>query len=64
VETGADLVLETTWRRREVRRLGRPQQHPADWLVRTGAIAATWDVDTIVAMIRADFERLVTDAAS
>jgi hypothetical protein len=26
---------------------------------RTEAIAATWDVDTIVGMIRADFDRLL-----
>jgi hypothetical protein len=40
------------------------QQHPAEWLVRTEAIAATWDVDTIVAVIRTDFERAVTDATT
>jgi hypothetical protein len=38
------------------------EQHADEWLARTDAIAATWDIDTIVAMIRAEFERAVTDA--
>ncbi len=38
------------------------EKHPNEWLVRTEAIAATWDVDTIVAMIRAEFDRALTDA--
>ena len=38
------------------------ERHPGEWLARTDAIAATWDVDTIVAMIRADFDRSVADA--
>jgi hypothetical protein len=37
-------------------------QHPTESLERTGAIAATWDVDTIVAMIRADFQGALDDA--
>ena len=40
------------------------EKYPAEWLARTEAIAATWDVDTIVAMVRADFERALTDAAA
>ena len=31
--------------------------HPPEWAERTAAIAATWDVDTIVGQIRADFDR-------
>jgi len=38
------------------------EQHPSGWAERTRAIAATWDVDTIVAMIRTDFDRAVAVA--
>lgn len=38
-------------------------QHPAEWLDRTSAIAATWDVDTIVTAIRSEFQRALADAA-
>ena len=31
------------------------ETHPPEWVRRTEAIAATWDMDTIVGMIRADF---------
>ncbi len=31
------------------------ETHPPEWVERTEAIAATWDIDTIVGMIRADF---------
>lgn len=38
------------------------ERQPRDWVVRTEAIAATWDVDTIVAMIHTEFERAMADA--
>jgi predicted ATPase len=38
------------------------EDHPPEWIERTEAIAATWDIDTIVGMIRADFNRALTDA--
>ena len=38
-------------------------RHADEWLARTDAIAAMWDVDTIVVMIRSEFERAVIDAA-
>ncbi len=39
------------------------ESHPPEWVERTEAIAATWDVDTIVGMIRADFERALAVAS-
>jgi hypothetical protein len=36
--------------------------HRPEWAERTAAIAATWDVDTIVGLIRADFSRAVAAA--
>ena len=38
--------------------------HPPKWLERTSAISATWDLDTIVATIRSDFDRALTDAGN
>ena len=39
------------------------ESHPPEWIERTAAIAATWDVDTIVGTIRADFGRELAAAA-
>jgi hypothetical protein len=39
------------------------ERHPPEWTERTAAIAATWDIDTIVGMIRAEFGRVVSDVA-
>jgi hypothetical protein len=36
--------------------------HPPEWVERTEAIAATWDVETVVGMIRTDFSRALADA--
>jgi class 3 adenylate cyclase/predicted ATPase len=38
------------------------ETHPPGWAERTAAIAATWDVDTIVGLIRDDFNRAVAAA--
>ena len=38
------------------------EAYPPEWTERTAAIAATWDVDTIVGLIRADFDRAVAAA--
>jgi hypothetical protein len=38
------------------------ETYPPEWAERTVAIAATWDVDTIVGMIQADFDRAVAAA--
>jgi hypothetical protein len=38
--------------------------HPPEWLERTSAISATWDLDTIVATIRSDFDRALTVAGN
>ena len=40
------------------------ERHPPEWMERTAAIAATWDLDTIVGMIRAEFGRVVSDASA
>ena len=37
--------------------------HSPEWMERTEAIAATWDIDSIVGMIRADFNRALAGAA-
>jgi hypothetical protein len=41
----------------------RAEQHPSCWAERTTAIDTTWDVDTIVGIIRTDFGRAVATAA-
>ena len=40
------------------------ETHPPEWAERTAAIAATWDVDTIVGLIRDDFNRAVAAATA